>query len=167
MADTVELIRPSSSGLPAIPWRDPHTVAPRDLAAYIEKLEAACLANPRSADLHTCLGMARAMNFQPYESADALERAIQLDPASFWAQLKYAELWYRLRALDKAEKEMLAALELAASYPEAALARKYLAEIRKLRREGTQKPAWTKSLLAPAAALGLLALLSTLVTWLR
>ena len=107
------------------------------------------------------------MNFQPYQSIDALEKAIELDPTSFWAQLKYAELWYRLRALDNAEKEMLLALDLAGSFAEVSLARKHLAEIRRLKREGTQKPAWTKPLWAPTAVLGLFLLLSCLITLTR
>jgi hypothetical protein len=36
---------------------------------------------------------------------DALEAAVALDPGNFWAQLKYSELHYRLRALNKAEDE--------------------------------------------------------------
>src|SRR6187549_2742559 len=79
-----------------VPWRDPHTVPPDELAAYIQKLEQACLADPRSADLRTCLGMAYAMNYEVEKSMDSLEEAVGLDPDSFWAQLKYAELNYRL-----------------------------------------------------------------------
>jgi hypothetical protein len=48
--------------LSLLPWRDPHTVPPGDLEAYIQKLERACAVQPRSADLRTCLGMAYAMN---------------------------------------------------------------------------------------------------------
>ena len=44
-------------------------------------LEQACLAEPRSADLRTCLGMAYAMNCDVYKSMDALEEAVALDPA--------------------------------------------------------------------------------------
>src|SRR6266478_3175190 len=60
-----------------------------------------------------------------------------------------AELYYRLRALDKAEAETNLALELASTNWELALARRQLTEIRRLRREGTQKPTWTKSLKVP------------------
>ena len=48
--------------VPMVPWRDPHTVSPDDLSAYIQKLERACVETPRSADLRTCLGMAYAVN---------------------------------------------------------------------------------------------------------
>ncbi len=136
--------------LPAIPWRDPHSVSPEKLAEFIAALEKACVQNPDNADLHTCLGMAHAMNYDVYRSMDALESARRSEPENFLAQFKYAELYYRLRALDKAEAETNRALELAGTNWELALVRRQLTEIRRLRREGTQKPTWTKSLKVPA-----------------
>jgi len=136
--------------LPPVPWRDPHTVSPTQLAEYIGILERACEENPRSADVRTCLGMAYAMNYDVYKSMDALEYAVQMEHGHFFAQLKLAELNYRLRALVRAEQETLKALDLATSAWELSLARRQLQEIRKLMREGTQKPEWTKSLTAPA-----------------
>jgi hypothetical protein len=97
---------------------------------------------------------------------DALEAAVEIDPGHFWAQMKLAELNYRLRALMKAEQETLKALALARSPWELSIARKQLQEIRRLFREGTQKPAWTKPLLVPAAVLAaLFALGSWLAVW--
>lgn len=139
--------------LPPVPWRDPHTVSPEQLTGYIAALELACEQHPANADLRTCLGMAHAMNFDVYRSMDALEAARGIEPDNFFAQLKYSELFYRLRALQKAEEETLKALDLAANSWHMSLARKQLSEIRRLMREGTQKPAWTKSLGLPAAAL--------------
>ncbi len=136
--------------LPPVPWRDPHTVSPGKLAEYIGALEAACEQQPRSADLRTCLGMAYAMNYEAYKSMDALELAVRLEPDHFFAQLKLAELHYRLRALARAERETLKALDLAADPWELGLARKQLQEIRRLMREGTQKPEWTRPLALPA-----------------
>ena len=45
--------------------------------------------------------MAHAVNYDVYKSMDALEDARTVDPENFWAQLKYAELHYRLRALNR------------------------------------------------------------------
>ena len=152
--------------LPPVPWRDPHSVAPAQLAEYIASLEKACEENPRSADVRTCLGMAYAMNYDAYKSMDVLEAATRIDPKHFFAQLKYAELFYRLRALERAERETAAALDLAGNEWELTLARRQLQEIRRLRREGTQKPEWTRPLTAPAIALALMVLLSSLaVLW--
>ncbi len=135
--------------LPAIPWRDPHSVPPEKLAEFIASLQQACVENPDNADLHTCLGMAHAMNYDVYRSMDALEAARRIEPVNFLAQFKYAELYYRIRALDRAEAETMRALELAGTTWELSLARRQLSEIRRLRREGTQKPTWSKSLKVP------------------
>src|SRR5947207_7915909 len=141
--------------LPPVPWRDPHTVSPTELAKYIGMLEKACEDNPHSADLRTCLGMAHAVNYDVYKSMDALEAAVGLNDRLFFAQFKYAELHYRLRTLHKAEAETLKALELAETAWEQSLAHKQLLEIRRLMRDGTQKPEWTKSLKPPAIVLAL------------
>ena len=85
----------------------------QELAVHIGSLEKACQENPRSADLRTCLGMAYAMNFDVYKSMDALEAAVNLDETHFFAQLKLSELFYRLRALPRAEEETLKAVNLA------------------------------------------------------
>ncbi len=135
--------------LPAIPWRDPHSVPPEKLAEFIAALQQACAENPDNADLHTCLGMAHAMNYDVYRSMDALEGARRIEPENFLAQFKYAELYYRIRALDRAEAETTRALELAGTSWELSIARRQLSEIRRLRREGTQKPTWSKSLKLP------------------
>jgi hypothetical protein len=148
-------------------WRDPHTVAPEDLAQIIQRLEQACAEHPESADFRTCLGIAHAMNHDAYKSMDALEEARRVDPASFWAQFKFAELLYRLRALPRAEQQTLEALELATDGREMAVARKQLQEIRRLMREGTQKPAWTKPLNRPAVYLFLAVVAGSVVAALR
>jgi hypothetical protein len=147
---TAELTQAVPVHLPPVPWRDPHTVSPARLAEYIRELETACENEPRSADLRTCLGMAYAMDYDVYKSMDALELATRLEPDHFFAQLKYAELHFRLRALVAAERETLKAVELARNSWELSLARKQLQETRRLMREGTQKPEWTKSLTSPA-----------------
>jgi hypothetical protein len=133
-----------------LPWRDPHTVSKEELAIHISSLEKACLDNPKSPDLRTMLGMAYAMNFEAYKSMDALEVAVGLDDTHFFAQLKLSELFYRLRALPRAEEETLKAVKLAQNNWELSLARKQLQEIRRLIREGTQKPTWNKSLRNPS-----------------
>ena len=153
--------------LPPVPWRDPHTVSPTDLAAYIRTLERLCDENPRSVDLRTCLGMAHAVNFDVYKSMDALEAAVTLNDRHFFAQFKYAELHYRIRALHRAEEETIKAMDLAETAWEQSLAHKQLLEIRRLKREGTQKPEWTKSLKAPVITLLLMTVILSMVVILR
>ena len=173
MSTALEVIRPAALAklnrgaapvriLP-VPWRDPQSVSKEELEIHIGSLEKACQDNPRSADLRTCLGMAYAMNYDVYKSMDALETAVNLDETHFFAQLKLSELFYRLRALPKAEEETLKAVNLAQNGWELSLARKQLQEIRRLIREGTQKPAWAKSLKMPALALVAMVIVFSLV----
>ena len=154
--------------LPALPWRDPHSVPPEELAKAIASLKEACALNPANADLCVCLGIAHAMNYDVYSSLDALEEARALEPRSFFAQFKFAELQYRLRALNVAETETLQALELASNPWELAQARHQLSEIRRMTREGTIKPNWTKTLVIPVICFGLiLAIVTVLFTVIR
>ena len=152
----------SLSSLP-IPWRDPHRVPPAELTAYIHTLEQACLEHPASADLRTVLGMAHAVNYDVYKSMDALEEAVSIDPTNFWAQLKYAELHYRLRALIRAEALTAKALDLAANGWQMSIARKQLQEIRRLARDSTRNVEWNKPLMGPMLALSVMMLVVTVI----
>ena len=161
MASTaLELVRPEAVSLREtapvrilpVPWRDPHSVSPAELAAHIRNLEKAVADNPQSPDLKTCLGMAYAMDYKAYRSMDVLQAAAAQDPNHFFAQFKLAELFYRLRALPRAEEETLKAVALAANGWELGMARRQLQEIRQRIREGTQKPEWNKPLKTPAIA---------------
>jgi cytochrome c-type biogenesis protein CcmH/NrfG len=144
--------RTSSSLLP-VPWRDPHEIDAGELTAYIAHLERACIEQPHSADLRTCLGMAHAVNYDVDRSMAALEDARAIDPENFWAQLKYAELHYRLRVLDTAEEETRRAADLATSPVQLALARKQLHDIRTLKHGCVRNVHWTKPLTVPALVL--------------
>jgi tetratricopeptide (TPR) repeat protein len=143
-------LRPSR--LPTFPWRDPHSVPPEKLAEFIASLTEACALNPENADMRTCLGIAHAMNYDVYQSIDALEEARRIAPDNFFAQLKYSELFFRLRIIDRAEEETSAALALAGKNWEISLARRQLSEIRQAKRKGLARPCLTKSLRAPALA---------------
>lgn len=152
--------------MPMVPWRDPHTVSPEDLSAYIQKLERACVETPRSADLRTCLGMAYAVNYEVYKSMDALETATELEPENFWAQVKLGELHYRLRTLVVAERETLRAVNLARNGWQLAIARKQLNTIRQLRHLGTRDVTWDKPLMAPTLVVsGMIALAFVVMMW--
>jgi hypothetical protein len=149
--------------LPAVPWRDPYTVSPADLARYIHDLERACADHPASADLRTCLGMAYAVNYDVYKSMDALQAATSIDPEHFWAQMKYAELHYRLRALNRAERETLKAADLAQNAWQLSMARKQLHEIRTLKHTSIRNVEWTKPLTVPAVVFSLMVFLTFVV----
>ena len=152
--------------LPPVPWRDPYSVSRTDLATYIRQLEAACVSEPHNADLRTCLGMAYAVGYDVYRSMDALEQARAIDPANFWAQLKYAELHYRLRALNRAAHETRRAAHLASNPFQLAMARKQMKEIRELQHSSIRNVEWTKPLTAPVLALaGMIAAVFVVMLW--
>lgn len=144
------------SRLPTVPWRDPHSVPSEQLAEVIASLKEACALNPTNVDVRVCLGIAYAMSYNVYESMDILDEARALGPSNFMAQFKFAELQYRLRALHVAEAETVRALELATTPWELEQARRQLNDIRRMTREGTIKPTWTKSLTIPAVCFALM-----------
>ena len=161
MSDGLLTLRPPTAlssppvppGALSIPWRDPHAVPPRELTAYIGALEQACLDNPQSADLRTVLGMAHAVNHDVPRSMEALEAAVALEPGNFWASLKYAELHYRLRALNRAEELTATALNLATNGWQLSLARTQLQEVRTLKRSCTRNLSWKMPIVGPIAAM--------------
>jgi tetratricopeptide (TPR) repeat protein len=159
LATTTAPLVTTGGAVPSLLWRDPHTVSPEDISASIEKLERACLAEPRSAVLRTCLGMAYAMNYDVDKSMDALEAAVAIDPENFWAQLKYSELHYRLRALNRAEEETRKALDLAADPWQLSIARKQLQDIRTLKHTCVRNVEWTKPLTMPALVFSMMLVL--------
>lgn len=149
-------LAPRPDSVPAVPWRDPYTVSPRDLAAYIDALERRCAEDKASPALRTCLGMAHAVNYDVVKSMEALEAAVEIEPTYFWSRLKCGELHYRLRALDRAEEETLIAVDLATDALQLAMARKQLREIRAI------NPIRVR-LDAPASARGRACVLSALL----
>ena len=107
--------------------------------------------------------MAYTVNLDVYKSMDALEAATAIDPEHFWAQLKYGELLYRLRALNRAERETLKAADLAENAWQLSMARKQLHEIRTLKHTSIRNVEWTKPLTAPAVVLSLMVVLTFVV----
>ena len=159
-------LEPRGGSVLPVPWRDPHSVSPGDLAVYIAELEAACAANPHSADLRTCLGIAHAVGYDVYKSMDALEAARSIDPENFWAQLKYAELHYRLRALNRAEEETRRAADLASTPLQLAIARKQMQDIRALKHASVRNVEWTKPLAVPVLVLtAMVVLVVAVMSW--
>jgi len=106
--------------------------SPSELAHTVASLEQACLEQPDSASLWTCLGIAYAVGYDVHKAIDALEKATEVEPDHFWAQLKHGELQYRLRVVVGAEAATLKAETLATDARQLMLARRQLKEIRKL-----------------------------------
>src|SRR5258708_19715563 len=90
----------SESSVPALPWRDLHTVSRTDLAAYIRELERLCLERPASPALWTRLGMAYAVNYDVMKSMEALETAAGIHPSPFSSPLTSQDLPHPFHALN-------------------------------------------------------------------
>jgi tetratricopeptide (TPR) repeat protein len=160
----LESWRPEAAAV--VPWRDPHHARGKDLTRYIEELELACQARPESAALRVCLGVAHAVNLDVYRSMDTLEEAVRIEPDNFWARLKYAELHYRLRVLNRAEEETRKAADVATNRMQLALARQQMREIRTLQHTSVRNVSWTKPLTTPALVLALMfAAVCVLMSW--
>jgi tetratricopeptide (TPR) repeat protein len=164
---TSKEVRHRGEQAPPVPWRDPHTVSSTDLVEYISQLETACLHNPQSADLRTCLGMAYAVNYDIDKSMEALEMATSVDPTHFWAQLKYAELHYRLRILRTAETETQKAVDLAQNAWQLGVAREQLQNIRRLNRESGRNIDWNPRLTKPSLVVSALVLVVLVLMFLQ
>ena len=161
-------ITTDKSNIVALPlWRDPQGVPLAVRKNNVKALEKACLENSKSPDLQACLAMAHAVNFDSYQSIDALERALQLDPNHYFAQLKLGEIWWRLRALTPAEEETIKALNLAKNQDEYQVARAQLKTIRAAAQSSAMRPTWgNKSLKAPALMVfGIAVFLGMVSTW--
>jgi hypothetical protein len=110
--------------------------------------------------------MAHAVSYDVYKSMDALEDARTVDPENFWAQLKYAELHYRLRALNRAEVETRRAADLATNAFQLAMARKQMRDIRTLKHGCVRNVEWTKPLTVPTVLLSaILVVMFVAVIW--
>jgi hypothetical protein len=101
------------------------------LDAYIRTLEAACVAEPPSADLLTCLGVAHAAKAENATAQLAFEKALAAEPDHFFARLRYSELLLRLEHFPEAEAQVRGAARAAQNRAEKAMAKRLLRQIRK------------------------------------
>ncbi|HET8549357.1 MAG TPA: hypothetical protein VFL57_15195 [Bryobacteraceae bacterium] len=101
------------------------------LDAYIRTLEAACVSEPPSPDLLTCLGVAHAAKAEHATAQLAFQKAIAADPEHFFARLRYAELLLSLEQFAEAAVQVRAAAAAARNRAERAMAKRLLRQIRR------------------------------------
>lgn len=104
-----------------------------DLRAYIAALEQACSAEPGSADLQTCLGVAHSADKHYGRAKEAFERAVELNPAHFFAHFRYAELLVARGHLRVAEQRAKLAEATARTRAQRSMARRLLGAVRSAR----------------------------------
>jgi hypothetical protein len=112
---------------------DPTSASPAELETYICNLEQACAAEPQSADLRTCLGLAYAARRQFGRARRAFERALESVPTHFFARLRYAELLQGRGFLRLARRQATLAAESARTRAESAMAGRLLRVLREMK----------------------------------
>ena len=127
-------------------FRDPYVLEKNERVELIEQLRAAVEAEPGISELRIVLGMALCVNFEAQAALEELRRAVQLDPDSFIAHLKYGELLMRLRICTRAAEETQLAAKLATTPLQSELARRQAATIRKMLQEGVERGGLTTPL---------------------
>ena len=120
-------------------FADPYLLEKQDKAVLIEQLRECVNRYPQVSELRVLLGMALCVNLDVHPAIEELKESVKLAPNSFIAQLKLAELWMRLRVIDKAEEHTRIAALLAQNLAQADLARKQAATIRTMKREGIER----------------------------
>ena len=132
-------IKPETQGRLLRMFADPYLLEKEDRVALIEQLRDCVNRYPQVSELRVLLGMALCVNLDVHPAIEELKESVKLAPNSFIAQLKLAELWMRLRVIDKAEEHTRLAALLAQNLAQADLARKQAATIRTMKREGIER----------------------------
>ncbi len=120
-------------------FRDPRVLEPHERIDLVAQLRSAVELAPQIVELRVILGMALCVNIEIQDAMEELRQAVEMDPDSFIAQLKYGELMMRLRACDKAAEHTHRAAKLACNAAQSDLARKQAATIRTMKQEGIER----------------------------
>lgn len=153
----VTAITRESRGLLTRMFADPHLLEPSERKSLVAELRGAVKAYPQVATLRVLLGMALCVDLDVHQAIEELRTAVQLEPASYIAQLKAGELWMRLRVMPKAEEHTRQARLLARNPAQAELARRQAAKLREMMQHGMQRGGYR----GPSAMLGRLRRLFT------
>jgi tetratricopeptide (TPR) repeat protein len=132
-------ITPQTQGLLLRMFADPYLLEKPHRVELIDQLRECVSRYPQVSELRVLLGMALCVNLDVHPAIEELKESVKLAPNSFIAQLKLAELWMRLRVIDKAEEHTRLASLLAQNLAQADLARKQAATLRTMKREGIER----------------------------
>ncbi len=133
------LLRPGTTDVLQRMFRDPRVLEKHETADLVAQLRSAVDLAPQFVELRVVLGMALCVNIEIQDAMEELRTAVEMDPNSYIAQLKYGELMMRLRACDKAAEHTHRAAKLACNAAQSDLARKQAATIRTMKQEGIER----------------------------
>ena len=120
-------------------FSDPYLLEKEDRASLVNQLRECVAQFPDVSELRVLLGMALCVNCEAQSAIEELRESVRLAPDSFIAQLKFGELWMRLRVIDQAEEHTLLAAKLARNLTQSEIARRQASSIRTMKREGIER----------------------------
>ena len=97
-------ISQEAQGLLLRMFSDPYPLEKEERAGLVSQLRECVAQFPDVSELRVLLGMALCVNFDGQSAIEELRESVRLAPDSFIAQLKFGELWMRLRVIDQAEE---------------------------------------------------------------
>lgn len=132
-------ISQESQGLLLRMFSDPYLLEKGERAELVSQLRGCVAQFPDVSDLRVLLGMALCVNLDAQSAIEELRESVRLAPDSFIAQLKFGELWMRLRVMDQAEEHTRLAARLARNLAQSEMARRQASSIRTMKREGIER----------------------------
>jgi len=127
-------------------FSDPYLLEKEERVSMVSQLREFVEQFPDVSELRVLLGMALCVNFDAQAAIEELRESVRLAPDSFIAQLKFGELWMRLRVTDQAEEHTLLAAKLARNLAQSEMARRQAASIRTMKREGVERGGYSAPL---------------------
>jgi tetratricopeptide (TPR) repeat protein len=132
-------ISQEAQGLLLRMFSDPYLLEKEERTKLVAQLRECVAQFPELSELRVLLGMALCVNFEAQSAIEELRESVRLAPNSFIAQLKFGELWMRLRVMDQAEEHTLLAAKLARNLAQSEMARRQASSIRTMKREGIER----------------------------
>ena len=120
-------------------FSDPYLLEKEERSSLVSQLRNCVAQFPEVSELRVLLGMALCVNFDAQAAIEELRQSVRLAPDSFIAQLKFGELWMRLRVIDQAEEHTMLAAKLARNLAQSEMARRQASSIRTMKREGIER----------------------------
>ena len=120
-------------------FSDPYLLEKEERASLVNQLRECVAQFPDVSELRVLLGMALCVSLDGQAAIEELRESVRLAPDSFIAQLKFGELWMRLRVMDQAEEHTLLAAKLARNLVQSEMARRQASSIRTMKREGIER----------------------------
>ena len=119
-------------------------------ALAVAALSQSVALSPAFADGRVFLGIAHSLSCEIYPAIDQLEKATELAPESFIAQYALAQLYFKLRVVEKGYERAEYALHCVTNIEQRKMLTQLLREEKARERNGIPRPSFTKPFSVPA-----------------